>query len=339
MLCILYVNGITGLLAIAALLIDRALPAAVQRRLVWFAAIGLATAIPPLYLAKHHSAVVDVIEHDAAAPSLVASASMAWMPASFPDLIGRIQVATPFVVRSSLFVSAAILLLVLANAVRVRLLVVRSNAARRNGTAPRVIDGVDVLVTDRLGPATVGVWRSKVLVPRWVLALPGEERRYVLQHEEEHRRSSDALLLFVASVPLILVAWNLPMWWLLRRLRLAVEMDCDNRVVNALGNVDAYSELLLKVGIAASRGPRLQPAFLGMAGTLEQRLRALVDPAPLRHLQRYLVPALACALVALALALPHPVYMHQPDAAQASSTHGAHAAKAPHISQAIIEKR
>ncbi len=339
MLCILYVNAIGALLGLAALLVERVLPGSAPRRLVWFLAIGLTTAIPPLYLANHHSAIVNVIDHASAPPSLVAPASMAWMPASFPDWIGRMQVFTPFIVRVSLFISATILLLVIANAVRVALLVSRSRAARRNGTVPDIVDGVSVLVTDVLGPATVGVWRSKVLIPRWVLALPGAQRQYVLRHEEEHRRANDALLLLVASIPLIIVAWNLPMWWLLRRLRLAVEMDCDNRVVDALGNRDFYGELLLKVGLAASHGPRLQPAFLGGAGSLEKRLRALLDPAPLQHLQRYLLPALAGVLALLVLALPHPVYLHQPDNSVATASHHAGGSREAHISQAIIETK
>ncbi|HZD85671.1 MAG TPA: M56 family metallopeptidase, partial [Gemmatimonadaceae bacterium] len=171
-------------------------------------------------------------------------------------------------------------------------------------------DGVSVVVTEAIGPATVGFFRSRVLVPRWVLALPGSQRQYVLRHEEEHRRAHDARLLFVASLPLILMPWNLAMWWQLRRLCLAVEMDCDNRVVSGLGDARAYGELLLKVALAGSRGPRLQPALLGGVGTLERRLTLLLAPTPLRQVQRFLLPALAVGLLAIVLLMPHPVLMH-----------------------------
>ena len=116
-------------------------------------------------------------------------------------------------------------------------------------------------------------------------------------------------LLFVASLPLLLAPWNLALWWELRRLCLAVEMDCDNRVVAALGDPNAYGDLLLKVAQAANRGPRLQPAFLGM-GSLERRLTELLAPTPLRHAQRFLVPALAFVLLLAVLAIPHPVLPH-----------------------------
>ena len=45
-------------------------------------------------------------------------------------------------------------------------------------------------------------------------------RRLMLAHEEEHLHAKDPLLLLVASCLTILLPWNLPLWWQLRRLRL-----------------------------------------------------------------------------------------------------------------------
>ena len=145
-----------------------------------------------------------------------------------------------------------------------------------------------------------------MLVPQWVLALPGPQRQYVVRHEEEHRRAHDARLLFVASLPLILMPWNLAVWWQLRRLCLAVEMDCDNRVVAALGDATAYGELLLKVAQTTSGTPRLQPALLGV-GTLERRLNKLLAPEPLQQIQRFMLAAVVLALTCVVLAMPHPI--------------------------------
>ncbi len=103
--------------------------------------------------------------------------------------------------------------------------------------------------------------------------------------------------------------WNLALWWQLRRLCLAVEMDCDNRVLSALGDPNAYGELLLKVAEAGSRGPRLQPAFLGM-GMLERRLNALLARTPLPRVERFLLPAGALFLLLLVLWIPHPIVGH-----------------------------
>ncbi len=174
---------------------------------------------------------------------------------------------------------------------------------------PAIVDGVPVLFAEGIGPVTVGLLRSRVLVPRWVMGLPGLQRQYVIRHEEEHRRAHDGLLLFVASLTLILMPWNLALWWHVRRLGLAVEVDCDNRVVKALGNPNAYCELLLKIASLGSGGPRLQPAMLG-TGMLERRLVALLAPAPLRYVQRLLLPIFALGLLAFVLSVPHPVLGH-----------------------------
>ena len=114
-------------------------------------------------------------------------------------------------------------------------------------------------------------------------------------------------MLFFASILVIVVPWNLALWWQLRRLSLAVELDCDNRVVRALGDAHAYGDLLLRIAQAANRGPRLQPALLGGVGMLEQRLRRLLTPVPLRFAQRALLSLVVGALVVVVLSMPHPV--------------------------------
>jgi bla regulator protein BlaR1 len=184
-----------------------------------------------------------------------------------------------------------------------------SSLIRRSRRGPAVVDGVPSVITDSIGPATVGVLRTRVVIPRWVLALPPAERRYVLRHEEEHRKSRDTLLLFIASLTGVLMPWNLPIWWQLRRLWLAVEMDCDKRVVAALGDARAYGEMLLRVAEAGSRGPRLQPALLGV-GMLERRITELVAPSTRTLAVRVLASATAVALLYVVLMLPHPVTGH-----------------------------
>jgi len=285
MLCITYVTAVGILLGIVGVLIERALPPTAPRRWLWCIIIPLSMFIPGYYRFHHNWSVTD---------SLVQPAIHA---ATFDPAINRIWWTT----------SAFLLAWGLANALRVAYLVATSRRRARDQRRPAIVDGVPVVVTDGLGPATVGLLRSRVLVPRWVLALPGMQRRYVLRHEEEHRKAHDAHLLFLASLPLLLMPWNAALWWLIRRLCLAVEMDCDNRVVAALGDAPAYGELLLRVAQASSRGPRLQPAFLGGMGSLERRLTALVAPTRLRQFQQYMMPALAFALLCVVMWMPHPV--------------------------------
>jgi hypothetical protein len=297
MLCILYVNLIGACLGIAALLLERTLPAAWPRRWLWIAAIALSMILPSVYRAQHTWAVVDSSGQHAHQMTTFSVLDRDWWAHtdSFNAAINRAW----FVMSGGLFAWSVVSMLWVMGAIRL--------SRRGRGAGPTVVDGVPVVVTERMGPATVGLWRARVLVPRWVLALPQAQRRYVLRHEEEHRRAHDASLLFALSLTLILLPWSLALWWQLRRLRLAVEMDCDARVVSSLGDASAYGALLLRVATAASRGPRLQPALLGGMGMLEQRLTVLLDPPPLRRMQRVLLPALALGLMLLVLALPHPV--------------------------------
>jgi len=308
-LCILYVNAVGMLLGLAALLLERALPATSSRRWVWCIVIPISVVLPGFYRFNHMVSVGELAQQAAPVSNALGTASLSVLE---PGLWARIATYDTTINRIWLTVSGLLVLWGLANALRVSYVVALSRRARSDAGGSEIVDGVPVVVTDLMGPATVGFWHSRVLVPRWVLGLPPTQRQYVLRHEEEHRAAHDGRLLFVASLTLLLMPWNLAMWWQLRRLYLAVEMDCDNRVVNRLGNAPVYGELLLKIAEAMSRGPRLrlQPAFLGGMGSLEQRLTVLIAPTPLRNVQRYLLPALALALVIIVLFMPHPVLGH-----------------------------
>ena len=304
MLCILYVTAAGILLGAAGVLVERALPAAFPRRWIWCVVIPVSVALPGYYRWHHNVSVSDV--QQAVQPALGDALGMGPMTVLDPDWWAQVQSYDSTINRVWLTISALLILWGLASAWRISRIVRLS----RRGSAsdrPAILDGVPVVVTDGAGPATVGLLRSRVLVPRWVLALPGTQRQYVIRHEEEHRKAHDALLLFVASLPLILMPWNVALWWQVRRLCLAVELDCDNRVVGALGDATSYGELLLRVAEAGSYGPRLRPAFLGGMGSLERRLTALLAPAPLRQVQRFLLPAVALALLYVVLVMPHPV--------------------------------
>ncbi|MEP6621567.1 MAG: M56 family metallopeptidase [bacterium] len=303
MLCILYVIGVGTLLGIAGLLVERALPAHTPRRWIWCLIIVVSIALPGYYR-WHHAA--DLGAAHATMPLMTVSAA-------------QIESLNPMINTATRIASATLLLWALVNAGWVTHLVRVARTGRRGTGGPAVVDGIPVVVTASLGPATVGFWHSRVLLPKWVLALPCAQRQYVVRHEEEHRRAHDGRLLVLASLLTILAPWNLALWWQLRRLSLAIEMDCDNRVVRALGNAPAYGNLLLKVAQAGSRRPHLQPALLGGAGMLEQRIAVLMEPAPLRLAQRLLLPAVAFALVLAVVLIPHPVlsksHAHAPAAA------------------------
>jgi len=304
MLCFLYVIAVASCLALAAWLIERALPAHWPRRWVWCGAIALSMTIPPLFRAQHAATV---------AATAQGSSDPTWWT--------RLGAYDALIIPVWGYVSIGLFAWAIMGVAWISLRVRRSQIERGSST---VVDGIPVAVTDGLGPATVGFWRSRVVVPQWVLGMPRAQRQYVLRHEEEHRRAHDAQLLFFTSLAVVVIPWCLPLYWQLRRLSLAIEMDCDNRVVAALGNAPAYGEMLLDIAQAATGSPRLQPSLLGGTGMLEKRLRKLIAPEQLSRLQRCLLPAFAIGLLYVVLSTPHPVVASSHDADGSTSQHAQH---------------
>jgi bla regulator protein BlaR1 len=282
MICILYVIALGTCLGLAGLAVERAAPDTWPRRWIWCAVIALSMIIPPVYQAGHTSMIASADDRGS------------WL--------ARLSAVEPTVMLAWLIGSMVLVLWGIYETWRVTR-IVRAHRAHARVT----LDGVSVLITDSCGPATVGVWRSNVLIPRWVIALPAAMRRYIVCHEEQHRRAHDVATLFIPSIALILAPWNIALWWQLRRLSLAVELDCDRRVVRTLGNAAAYGELLLRVAEASSRGPKLRPGLIGGTAMLERRLSWLVAPPYLSRVQRAVLPAIAIILLLLALLTPHPV--------------------------------
>ena len=122
--------------------------------------------------------------------------------------------------------------------------VARMQRAWREG----IIAGVPVLVSHDVGPAVIGLVHHGIVVPAWVEALREDEQRTVMTHEREHVRAGDPLLLWGATLVVALVPWNVALWYALRRLRHAIEMDCDARVLRTRPDARAYCTLLLDVG-------------------------------------------------------------------------------------------
>jgi hypothetical protein len=151
---------------------------------------------------------------------------------------------------------------------------------RRRWTHTRV-DGLPVLLSRSVGPAVVGFVRSVVVLPEWVLEAEPSQRQLMLAHEEEHLRAGDPRLLLGALALLTLVAWNPVAWWQARRLRLAVEMDCDARVLRRHPDLHAYGTLLLELGRRGGGGHwAVAAAFSEPVSTLERRIRMMTFRTP-----------------------------------------------------------
>jgi beta-lactamase regulating signal transducer with metallopeptidase domain len=131
----------------------------------------------------------------------------------------------------------------------------RTMAALRRCRSGR-IGGREAFISQDFGPAVVGVLRHRIVVPAWTLVLDEAEQRLVVAHELEHARSGDPLLALAGVCAVVAMPWNAALWWQLSRLRLAIELDCDARVIDRRRNdALAYTRLLLSVG-ERSRGAR-----------------------------------------------------------------------------------
>ena len=138
---------------------------------------------------------------------------------------------------------------------------------------PRDVCGEEVLRSEGFGPAVVGLIRSRIVLPSWTFALGERELEMVVLHEREHVRALDPALLAAGLLLASLSPWNPAVWWSLARLRLAVEGDCDRRVLARGTPARSYARLLLTVAAGSRRTPNPVPALIrGGHSAIERRL-------------------------------------------------------------------
>ncbi|HET7462897.1 MAG TPA: M56 family metallopeptidase, partial [Longimicrobium sp.] len=286
----LYCVAVGVLLSACAAALDGALrPLGRPTRGTWMAALVLTLALPAAV--RMFGALPPVAPRHPAAPTLPAAPAPKTAadapvtrslpritPPALPRVIDVQRLETPL---ATLWIGSsaagALVLAALTGAL----------ARRRRGWAAAEVDGVPVLVSADVGPAVVGLLRGRIVLPRWVVDGDAESRALVLEHEREHVRAGDPRLLACALLLAVLTPWNPAVWWQLRRLRLAVEADCDARVLRRRGDVRAYGAVLLEVGRRASRS-RLAAAaaFAEPVSTLERRIRIMTAPRARRPLLR-----------------------------------------------------
>jgi TonB family protein len=140
------------------------------------------------------------------------------------------------------------------------------------------LNGREVLLTDNVGPAVAGVGRPVVLLPRWALALDAASQELLLAHEFEHVKEGDTRVLLTGAIATALMPWNPVAWWISRRLRLAVEQDCDARVLRAHPDVRRYADLLLMAAGRRGMPTRLLSAHFGEhRSDLDRRIESMTD--------------------------------------------------------------
>jgi beta-lactamase regulating signal transducer with metallopeptidase domain len=185
----------------------------------------------------------------------------------------------------------------------------RLRAAVREWRAESV-DGEPVLVAPNVGPAALADAGGRIVLPSWALELNATQRALMLAHERAHLAARDPQLLTAATAAVALMPWNPALWWQYRRLRVAMEIDCDARVLQRHPDVVTYGALLLDV---ARRGGMQRHHFVAAlsaptpATSLERRIRSMTSRRPRHPIARAVALAsLGTALVVVACEAPHP---------------------------------
>jgi TonB family protein len=138
------------------------------------------------------------------------------------------------------------------------------------------VDGTQVRLSPNVGPAVVGLRSMDVVLPEWIMSLDAPLRALVLRHEEEHRTARDPFLLLIAAIAAAIMPWNLALWLQARRLRLAIEVDCDARVLRAHPTPERYGLLMLTIAQRrAVAPPMFAPMLSEPTSQLERRIIAM----------------------------------------------------------------
>jgi beta-lactamase regulating signal transducer with metallopeptidase domain len=306
----LYGMKIALLVGLAALALERvAAWRGLPRRAIWAGALVLSVALPTLVVLMPKQAMAPPAVVTSMAPSSEAAPRPVSQEFRAPEVLGSVASKSPpgqrhpaWPTRASyeqvlqimwLAASAGLVILYTLLGLRLRM-------AARYWQRER-IDDQEVWVTETLGPAVYGLINPVILMPRWALDAPGSARTVVLAHEQQHIAARDPALLSLGLILLVIAPWNLPLWWQLRRLRFALEVDCDARVLHRGAEARAYGEVLLAIGARRTFTPVGAIALTEPASQLRRRIRIMTAQLPKRG-RWAIAAAIGLSLTCLAVA-------------------------------------
>ncbi len=166
-----------------------------------------------------------------------------------------------------------------------------------------------LVVSPEVGtPMAGGVWRPVIFLPASIGTWSEERRDVVLAHEIAHLAASDPLRHLLARIAVAFYWFHPFIWIAARRAAAAREQACDEAVL-ALGTLPSvYARTLLD--LADSMAPSVRRvATLSMVerSQLEARLMTILRSETLHEGQRrFVIPAIALALLTLPLAAAQP---------------------------------
>jgi len=306
----LYGTKVAFLIGLAALALERvAAWRGLPRRALWAAALVLSVVLPALAVLTPKQVMAPRALVTTPSPSSVtapnaavqefrttnAAASIAIK--SLPrhrQLTGPTRASVDQVLLTVWLVASVGLVMFYA------LLWLRLRMAARHWRSERINDQ-ELWITEALGPAVYGFIKPIILMPRWALECPRTAQATVLAHEQEHIAARDPLFLLLGLLLVVIAPWNLPLWWQLRRLRFAIEVDCDARVLARGADPGAYGKVLLEMGQRRTFAPVGAIALTEPASQLLRRIRIMTADPPKRG-KWAVAAAVGLSLASLAVA-------------------------------------
>lgn len=205
-----------------------------------------------------------------------------------PSASSRIDTAAAVIWSSG---SGALLAGLLTAAARARV--------RRRSWPVVAVAGARVRLSRDIGPAVLGMVHPEIVLPAWLLDRPECEQRIIVAHERSHLMARDPLLLLFGCIAVALLPWNVCAWWMMRRLRLALEIDCDARVLRGVTTPAPYGRLLIAMAERRSTLRMLSAALADSTTDLERRLTAMNARPGSYRAARAATTAVAAALLML----------------------------------------
>jgi beta-lactamase regulating signal transducer with metallopeptidase domain len=294
----LYALAIAVLLGVAAFIAERAL-LRVRRatRFVWIAALVASFALPATALLREPTPQqrVDALVAIASdpVPTMTTRSPLEILEPRAIRVVQTIDIDR-WLTRGWLALSSIVL----------ALYAVAWLGLRRRVRDARVVTlaGQTVRVTRDAGPAVIGFWRPTIIVPHWLIDTDASTQALVIAHERQHLLARDSQLYMSALTLLVLMPWNAPLWWQVRRLRIAIEIDCDARVLRTTDR-QHYGAALVEVACRTLGLRGIAPALGESGAALERRVRIMQSDIRTDRASRVAVGLLAaCAIAAVAVA-------------------------------------
>ena len=199
-----YILLLTAALAVTALGLEQlSRRSGSTTRWVWAGAIMASLVIP---------AMLSIMPREAGPQAVIESHA----PITLPSADGTAQVTHAF--RSAAPTTASLDSVLISGWATLSALMIavialgslRLNRAAASCTSAKVA-GMTVLISADLGPAVIGFFPGRIVLPRWMLKADVSVQRMTVLHESQHLSARDPQLLLAALCCVALMPWNLPL--------------------------------------------------------------------------------------------------------------------------------